>query len=895
MKIAPVPPPADAPAPAAPVSFPRWLPPLFFLLLSVLFLWRSTLGGDVFLPAGLLGHVAPYRSVLPSDSLPPWNPLRWDGIAQFYPWRLFAAESIRQGRLPLWNPYQFCGTPFVANSQSAVFYPFNLLFALLPAMRAFAVSAVLHLTLCGWFTYLLLRRLKCHAFAALLGGTAFAFSAWQVAWLQLPTFLATSCWFPLLLLKIHELLLNPPAPFPDTLVPRREGGESKLEAFSSPAIASVLSANETDSKTRYSPFPVSAANALENSIQREMPVSPPSLMRSFLAGKGAGGLGLVVGLMLLAGHLQIAFYGLLAGTLWATALAVVRGKENGIRFAFAGVVKCGIGLVLGLMLALPQILPALELSRISHRAGSPTSAGFQAYTEYALPVSHFAALTLPDFFGGDSDANNPYWGYYVKDLGDVQIGIRHNAAETANYVGIVTLLLAIFALVRGRQKTAEGRRKILFFGGLALLALLMALGTPINALFYFGVPGFGQSGSPGRVLVLWAFALSILAAFGLDALLKASPSPREKLAVGGSMAFVFALGLLLSSRALSAPPQGMPLPLPSLGDVFARISADWLRLIVFALGGTLLFSSLAEKTFGKGRLNSAAPLAVGLVVFDLFWAGTAANPTAPASAVYPATPGIKVLQAQAGHERIFPVNKFWSLYAAPPVVLPPNGAMVFGLRDVQGYDSLLTKQYKEFANTFARADRTGNKDAAPPEVGNLIFAQNPNAPNALLTGAKFAVTPGTADKAFGYLHEGMPPGAPLYDAHDDMAIYALPGRSRAALLAGGQTLAAPIWTEDSPTRITLKTEANTAAALVLADPFYPGWTAALDNRPVPVERAADAPVFRAVAVPAGSHTITFRYEPASIRVGLYFACFACLLITASFTAGRMRSAAGRAA
>ena len=53
---------ADAKGPAAPASFPRWLPPLFFALLSVLFLWRSFFTGDVFLPAGLLGHVAPYKS-----------------------------------------------------------------------------------------------------------------------------------------------------------------------------------------------------------------------------------------------------------------------------------------------------------------------------------------------------------------------------------------------------------------------------------------------------------------------------------------------------------------------------------------------------------------------------------------------------------------------------------------------------------------------------------------------------------------------------------------------------------------------------------------------------------------------------------------------------------------
>ena len=81
----------------------------------------------------------------------------WDGVAEFYPWRLFAAQTLRAGWLPLWNPHQFCGTPFVANSQSAVFYPFNLLFVLLPVVRAFGVSVLVHLTLTGWFMYGFLR------------------------------------------------------------------------------------------------------------------------------------------------------------------------------------------------------------------------------------------------------------------------------------------------------------------------------------------------------------------------------------------------------------------------------------------------------------------------------------------------------------------------------------------------------------------------------------------------------------------------------------------------------------------------------------------------------------------------------------------------------------------
>lgn len=305
---------------------PAWLPPLLYFLLALCFLWRSSFLGEAFLPARLLGHIAPWKSIPQGDTLPPWNPLRWDGIGQFYPWRHFAHETVRQGIVPLWNPYQFCGTPFVANSQSAVFYPGNLLFYLIPTVWAFGASSLLHLTLCGWFTYLLLRRLGAGEAGALLSGCAFAFSAWEVQWLQLPTFLATSCWIPLLLRQIHVLSAAPP------------------------------------DKNRF-----------------------PSICA----------LGSVIGLMLLGGHLQIAFYGLLAGTLFALSLLGIRLRQQGRTFGIAYLFRLIVALKLGILLALPQLLPSIELSRMSHRQASPTVAGYTAYVEYALPTGALMGLTVP--------------------------------------------------------------------------------------------------------------------------------------------------------------------------------------------------------------------------------------------------------------------------------------------------------------------------------------------------------------------------------------------------------------------------------------------------------------------------------------------------------------------
>jgi uncharacterized membrane protein YfhO len=72
-------------------------------------------------------------------------------------------------------------------------------------------------------------------------------------------------------------------------------------------------------------------------------------------------------------------------------------------------------------------------------------------------------------------------------------------------------------------------------------------------------------------------------------------------------------------------------------------------------------------------------------------------------------------------------------------------------------------------------------------------------------------------------------------------------------------------TRDEDERVVVVTEAASAALLVLADTYYPGWTATVDGKPVPIVRADYG--FRGVAVPRGRHEVEFRYAPASLRCG----------------------------
>jgi hypothetical protein len=168
--------------------------PLALLTFLALFFWSRVLfTGDVLLPGEMLRGFYPFGG----DLQKPWTILQWDSLAQYFPWRHFAAESLRNGQIPLWNPYQFTGTPMMANAQSAIFYPLNFPFLIMDTAYAFGVCAFLHTLLAAFSTYFLCQRWGLSRTAAVVSATAFAFCGYLASWALLPTLFATASWLPL--------------------------------------------------------------------------------------------------------------------------------------------------------------------------------------------------------------------------------------------------------------------------------------------------------------------------------------------------------------------------------------------------------------------------------------------------------------------------------------------------------------------------------------------------------------------------------------------------------------------------------------------------------------------------------------------------------------------------
>src|SRR6187401_513344 len=84
-----------------------------------------------------------------------------DFLAEHLPAKLFLNREWRgSGELPLWNPYHFCGSPFVHDIQVGTFYPPYAVTYLVPeAWLGAALSWIvaLHVLAAGAFAYLYAR------------------------------------------------------------------------------------------------------------------------------------------------------------------------------------------------------------------------------------------------------------------------------------------------------------------------------------------------------------------------------------------------------------------------------------------------------------------------------------------------------------------------------------------------------------------------------------------------------------------------------------------------------------------------------------------------------------------------------------------------------------------
>jgi len=166
------------------------------------------------LSAGFAGlaalTVAMFYDVLFAAGAPLLGAANGDLPLQFLPWREFGFSELAKGNLALWNPHIYSGAPFFGGMQSALLYPPNWLYLVLPVVAATNWSIALNVWLLGAFMYLWGLRRGLHPFAAFVSAALSMFCA--PYFLHVPaghlSGLAAMPWIPLIFLAIDEWLAS---------------------------------------------------------------------------------------------------------------------------------------------------------------------------------------------------------------------------------------------------------------------------------------------------------------------------------------------------------------------------------------------------------------------------------------------------------------------------------------------------------------------------------------------------------------------------------------------------------------------------------------------------------------------------------------------------------------
>lgn len=187
--------------------FYAWWP-----ILGILLVWF------VFASPFFLKGLVPYSSTYQVNFFPPWShyekyhgPVKNNAMpdvhTQIYPWKKLTIDTYKNGEIPLWNPYSFSGNPHLANFQTAILSPFNILFFAFSFIDGWSILVLLQSLLAGVFVYLLVHAgYGLRKEAAFLSAIAFMFCGFLVVWMAYATLGYAILYLPFGLFCIEKFL-----------------------------------------------------------------------------------------------------------------------------------------------------------------------------------------------------------------------------------------------------------------------------------------------------------------------------------------------------------------------------------------------------------------------------------------------------------------------------------------------------------------------------------------------------------------------------------------------------------------------------------------------------------------------------------------------------------------
>ena len=160
------------------------LHPLFILFLFNLIFFSKSLFLNLYISAS--DTLQRFPSFNLGEFHKPLNSLLFDTVTQFQVWDYIYKQNLLNTAFPLWNNLNSNGVPFLANMQSALFFPLKIIYLLFPLPLGQNLFYFLKIYLIAFFTFLYLRQLKLNKFPSLIGAIAFAYCGFNITWLMWP-------------------------------------------------------------------------------------------------------------------------------------------------------------------------------------------------------------------------------------------------------------------------------------------------------------------------------------------------------------------------------------------------------------------------------------------------------------------------------------------------------------------------------------------------------------------------------------------------------------------------------------------------------------------------------------------------------------------------------------
>ena len=636
---------------------------------------------------------------------------------------------------------------------------------------------------------------------------------------------------------------------------------------------------------------------------------------------------LALGFQLQSKHVQIVYYTwMLVGFFVLYSVVVDLRNKAKSSFIAKNVGIISIALILAFMIAAVLYLPVHSYSEWSTRGGGEGGgAGFRYATQWSFSPGEIMTFVIPSFYGF---GGRTYWG-------------EMPFTDYPNYMGIIALMLAIYALIRRPSKITT------FLGTVAVLATVISFGRHFSLLYsalYDMLPFFNKFRVPAMILILVQFSVAALAGYGLEAVIadirreknkdkkQRSKNPAEKYFLYGllSTAGVAITVLILKSSILASFLQ-IQKPLHNLTarqmfglntQRFELFYTDfWVLIIIVTAFFAILYYS-AKKGLKPYILGFAI---IGLTIFDLGRIDTKiiGNINTRHASFLDKSTQISLLdkylldKMDSGEIfRIFPVENLFSTkeFAARGIEsiggYHPAKLWVYqSYLDFTSIDrSFVNKYFKRETNsnrTVLREPseinkRTSGLDLAAISILNvkyIVSAFPMNEPKFELI-KKFEIEENEFNFPI-YLYnfnEGMPRAWLVNRARVFETEKNIVGFMRMQIMDPTKEvfLSSPPDTPLDSTavgkveiikyslnQIEIAVETSGQMILVISELYYPaGWKMFMDDNPIEMKPANY--ILRSVEIPPGSHIIRMDSRPPAFTVGLTLTAVGYLAIAGIF-------------